>query len=279
MNETEKIAAQLKQLTGIEVDVFENSFLEKSLERRISETKCRSATEYGALLEKQPEEATHFIDSLQICYSEFFRNPLTFAVLEQLILPFLIAENTNKKNKELRVWTAACAAGQETYSVAMLLQEFNNGKISAIPYRIFATDQSELAISEAKQGVYSNTALNNLTTKRLNQWFTKQDNGETNDAHYTVLPLLKNHIDFSVFNLLNTELCCPAASIFGNFDLVVCCNLLFYYKAKYRKLIFDKIAKSMASGAFVITGETERDILIKHNYREVFVNSAIFIKR
>jgi chemotaxis methyl-accepting protein methylase len=58
----------------------------------------------------------------------------------------------------------------------------------------------------------------------------------------------------------------------------MCCNLLFYYKPESRKSILEKISNTVASGGYLITGETERDILLKNNYKEVFEASAIFRK-
>jgi len=108
--------------------------------------------------------------------------------------------------------------------------------------------------------------------KRVKQWFTKH--ADT----YTIKPELKENIDFSVFDLFSEQLSAPPASIFGDFDLVVCANLLFYYKPEYQKVIVLKTGSSLANNGYLVVGETERDILQKHNYHEVFPQSAIFQK-
>jgi chemotaxis protein methyltransferase CheR len=90
---------------------------------------------------------------------------------------------------------------------------------------------------------------------------------------------LKNNIDFSVFDLLSGQFSCPPASIFGEFDIVVCANMLFYYKNKYRQAILEKTGNCMANAGYLVTGETERQILIDHNYSEAFPQSAIFRKK
>jgi chemotaxis methyl-accepting protein methylase len=74
-----------------------------------------------------------------------------------------------------------------------------------------------------------------------------------------------------------TEKCiCPPESIFGNFDVVFCSNLLFYFQPINRQLIIDKVGHCLANGGYFITGETEREIIFHYNYREVFPYSAIF---
>lgn len=264
------ITELLLRSQGIDVSKYNNSFLDKSLQKRISETHCDSTEAYYNLLEQDKKEGVIFLGSLQISYSEFFRNPLTFAVLERLILPYIAARNRKNKQKGIRIWSAACAAGQETYSLAILLEELKNAGNQNISFRIFSTDQSASLIKEASEGKYSTDALDNLNFKRVKQWFSKC--GDT----YNVKPELKKNIDFSVFDLLNGQYGSPPASIFGDFDLVVCANLLFYYKPEYQVKIIEKICNCLADGAYLITGETEREILMRQNLHEAYPHSAIF---
>ncbi len=264
------IAQLLMQFHGIDVSPFDETFLEKSIQKRIAEINCLTPEDYYAFLRKNKKEGTRFLHSLFICYSEFFRNALTFGVLEHIVLPALIAKKLNSKQKEIRIWSAACAAGHEAYSLAMLLEELKNGNADKFSYRIFATDQSQAQIKEAQKGHYSDAALNNINLKRLDHWFAKQGYA------YAIKPELKTHINFSVFDLFNQELNAPPESIFGDFDLVICANLLFYYKPEYQKIILTKVNKCLAKGGFLMTGETERDILSKNDYNEVYLQSGIF---
>jgi chemotaxis methyl-accepting protein methylase len=207
-----------------------------------------------------------------VSYSEFFRNPLTFSVLERIVLPLLISTKQKKSRKEIRIWSAACAAGQEVYSLAMLLEETKLNTVQKINYRIFATDISESQIQIARDGCYNIEAFNLLIPKRISKWFSSQ--GE----NYFVDPVLKNWIEFSVFDQLNEKLSCPVTSIFGDFDIVFCSNLLFYYKPKFQKKILEKLSGSLTTDGYLITGETEREILFQLNYNEVYPHSAIFQK-
>ena len=265
------IAELMVQLQGIDIAKFDGPFLEKSLQKRITETHCDSVDGYYKLLEQNHNEAKAFIDSLQIHYSEFCRNTLTFATLEHIILPMLVYKNNLRK--EIRIWSAACAGGQEAYSLAMICEEIKSQSHDKFKYRIFATDQNEVCIDVAERGRYPGPALNRLKLKHANQWFSKH-----NDM-YTVKPALKSNIDFTVFNLFDGKLICPPASIFGDFDLIVCANLLFYYGPAFRKIIIEKLTASLADGGYLVTGETERDILMKFGYDEIFPQSAIFQKK
>jgi chemotaxis methyl-accepting protein methylase len=260
----------LLRAAGIDVSRYDPAFLERTLQKRLIETGCTCIEEYCVFLHQSSPERAAFSDSLRISYSEFFRNPLTFAVLEQIVLPAILLKKNNSGRREIRVWSAACAGGQEVYSLAILLEELLPCSAGNCSYRIFATDRSEQQVMEAKRGLYASAALNSLNLKRAGAWFTRQGDD------FAVLTGLKEHVEFSVFDLLNEELSCPPASIFGDFDLVVCANFLFYYKDCCRKTILGKTGSALAHDGYLVSGETEREILMREQYREVFPQSAIF---
>jgi chemotaxis protein methyltransferase CheR len=270
--EIKDIVELINESQGTDISVFDKSFLVKSIESRRSLNGNMSLNEYYSLLSTNWCEVSLFIDSLRIAYSEFFRNPLTFSCIEQLILPALYAKKSKEKGKKIRIWSAACAAGQESYSLAILLDEMRENLEEDIDIRIFATDINEEELAKAEQGIFNSYHLNKVTQKRLQTYFVK------NDETYKIAPSLKKYLDFSYFDLLSNQRTCPTPSIYGDFDIVMCCNLLFYYKPESRKRIIEKISNTVASGGYLITGETERDILVKNNYKEVFEASAIFRK-
>lgn len=267
-----KMTELLFQSHGIDISKYDDDFIEKSIIRRIQHNNCTTEKDYLSFFSENKMEGALFLDSLFISYSEFFRNSLTFAVLENIVLPGILLKNTNNKKKEIRIWSAACAAGQEAYSLAMLLNEHKSAEGRMINFRIFATDYSDAQVMQAQQGQFQSVALNNLNLKRVTQWFKKR--GES----YFVKPELKERIDFSVFDLSCEDHSCPPNSIYGDFDIVLCANLLFYYNAEFRKKIMDKARHCLAKGGYVITGETEREIMLRYNFEEVYPHSCIFRK-
>lgn len=252
---------------------FDRDFLLHTLRRRMIENACILFDDYIHLVKENKQETACFIESLNIGYSEFFRNQLTFAVLETILLPSLALKSNEKNRKELRIWSAACADGQEAYSLAILLEEMNHSNPYPTNYRIFATDYNPLSIDKAAKGVFPADALNNITRQRINKWFNSVGD------HYIAKPELKKHIEFSVFDLLDNQLNCPSSSIFGDFDVVFCANLLFYFKSEYQNMIIDKSRKCLADGGYIITDEAERSIFLNANFIEAFPQSAIFKKK
>jgi chemotaxis protein methyltransferase CheR len=264
----------LEKTHGLRINVYDEEFLRKSIDKRLAETGIKTVSAYGEYLADNRAEAECFCQSLRINYSEFFRNSLTFALLEQQVLPALIAEKKQSGQKEIRIWSAGCAAGQEIWSVAMLLDELLTAKESPVSYRIFATDLSESDLAAACAGIYSAEAAGNICLKHLNSCFSRQG-----DA-YVVVPRLRSQVEFSVYDLLDEHSVCPADSLYGDFDLIFCCNLLFYYKPDIRQRIISKICRALSCDGFFVTGEAERDMVAKQErFCTVAPASAIFQKR
>jgi chemotaxis methyl-accepting protein methylase len=217
-------------MNTIEVSKYDASFLEKSMHKRAKTLHCISTEDYISLLQKNQEEKEIFLNSLKIGYSQFFRNSLTFSVLERLIIPLLPT-----KRKEIRIWSSACASGQEAFSMAILMEEFFHDTSERISYRIFATDFAENQIEKALSGIYHFDSMQNVNLSRLTKWFTQKGD------YYEIHSALKEQIDFSVFDLFDERHSSPPRSIFGNFDIVFCANLLFYYKEAFQNVILTKI--------------------------------------
>jgi chemotaxis methyl-accepting protein methylase len=269
----EDITRVMRKIYGKDIYPFEESFLQKTLEKRLSLNSINSFASYSVYLSENRAEADALIRALTISFSEFFRNPLTFALLEQLVLPLLMDEKEKSGRPEIRVWSAACAAVQEPYSIAMLLDELLTARCSSVSYRIFATDFSETDLALAHKGVYDFGAVRNLRVKHLHDYFNAS--GET----YSIIPRIRTHVDFSCYDLLDEHSVSPPASIFGGFDLVLCSNLLFYYKPEMREIILDKAYRSLSPNGYLVTGEAERDMISgRKGLRAVAPPAAIFQK-
>ncbi len=257
---------------GTDISMFDESFVNKTILHQMDLTGCVDMGDYSRLVAENETEAAVFTGLLQVSYSEFFRNPLTFSVLESIVLPEMVFRKTNNKSKEIRIWSAACAGGHEPYSLAIILENLI-GQNDKMRYRIFATDQDETQINKARKGEYCKECAGNVRQKQLEKWFVQSGNS------LSVIPELKKNIKFSVFDLLSKQYSSPPESIYGDFDLVICANVLFYYKPAVQMIIMDKIRESLADDGLLITGETEREILKTGKFKEVFPQSAIFRKK
>ena len=271
MTTNESLLQAFKNLYQIDLSAYDEDFLTKIVQQRMDDTRCLIPDYYIGLLQNDPGEVKLLQNALKVAYSEFFRNPLTYIVLEKMVLPDLISEKQRQNKKEIRIWTMATATGHEAYTLAIILQELMEiYKPEKLSFRIFATDHDQQLINQAKRGVYSIQSLNKMNNGRLKKWFVEES------GHYRINPILTKRIDFSVFDLFDTECTCPPNSIFGDFDLILCSNLLFYYKEGYRNQILNKAKLCLTKEGYIVTGETERDMLPPLHYKELYPHSAIF---
>jgi chemotaxis protein methyltransferase CheR len=259
---------------GRDISAYDEAFLLKSLEKRLTATGIGSPADYSEYLLGNASEAETLSCSLDISFSEFFRNQLTFALLEQLILPGIISEKERNGRGEIRVWSAGCAAGQEAYSVAILLDELTaDRRNNAVSFRLFATDRSASELELARQGTYDSAAVRNVRQRHVQRYFISKEES------YQVVDDLKARVDFSSYDLLDERLGCPSESIYGDFDIVFCGNLLFYYRPKIRQFILNKIYRCLSPGGYLVTGEAEREIVAQHEcFRAIVTPSAVFQK-
>ena len=262
----------LRETYGKDISGYDVAFLARSLAKRVAGTGAMSASDYLRRLVEDRSEADGFFDFLNITYSDFFRSPLTFGHLEQLLLPNLFLEVARAGRAELRVWVAGCAAGQEAWSVAMLLEDLAAARGHSLPFRIIATDISEAGLALARAGTYDQRAMQNVRLRHLREYFLKK--GET----YTVGPLLRSHVEFSRYDLLDERSICPPTSLYGDFDLILCCNLLFYYRADHLQRILDKLCRALAPDGYFVTGEAEREAVANHpGFRSVVLPAAAYL--
>jgi chemotaxis methyl-accepting protein methylase len=245
----EGLIAALSRAVDRDLTVYDAAFLATALEKRLAATGVERSAAYLDHLAADPAEVEVFCRALNVTYSEFFRNPLAFALLETIVLPGLAQEKVQSRHPEMRVWSAGCAGGQEAYSIAILLDE-----LAAAP-RIFASDIVAAELDAARQGVYGPAALQNVRLRHLRKYFT---GGAGGAEVFTVSPQLRERVDFSCYDLLDVRSTCPPASIYGEFDLVFCSNVLFYYRPDLRQAILAKLHGCLAPGGYLVTGEVER---------------------
>jgi len=264
----------LGETHGLDISPYDELFLLKSINRGVLATGSGSIAAYGDRLAGCLTEAAAFCDSLRVTYSEFFRDPLTFAVLERLVLPSLVPSNGESGRREIRVWSAGCAAGQEAWSVAILLEELSRTLPEPLAYRVFATDLPGPGLDVARTGIYDAEAVGNVRLRHLREHFTREGKA------YSIASGLRAKVEFSAYDLLDERSASPASSIYGDFHLILACNLLFYYRPAIRDRVLGKLCRALSPGGYLVVGETERESVTKQaGLRTVTAQSPVFQRK
>jgi chemotaxis methyl-accepting protein methylase len=257
--------------TGRNIFVYDESFLLKSLGKRLTKNAIENMSAYLDFVTDNLAEGAEFFRSLNITYSEFFRDPLTFSLLEKTILPGLFQEKEKSCGTEIRIWCCGCSSGQEPYSVAILLDELAERIGVGCGFRVFATDSDESELELARRGMYQKAMIENVKFKHISNYFVQKG------GYYLIDAKLRDRIDFSDYDILDELSSSPPSSVYGDFDIVICSNLMIYYREDIRDFILNKLHRSLAPNGFLITGDAEAAIVRRSDgFQAVAAPCAVF---
>lgn len=232
------------------IDMDLTGYRRPTLSRRVSGRLAQvgmDAEQYIALCQTDAAECVNLLHSIAIHVSSFFRNPVVFELIAQSVLPRLLG-----KKDPLRVWSAGCAAGEEAYSMAILIQEeLEKPKNTDLHPVIFATDIDRDILKKAEKAFYSKESLKETKLRLIEPYFSPLNDG------FQLCSKVKNSVHFSVDDLLAPQTGAPADSIFGSFDIILCRNVLIYFSEKSQKQVFHKLYSSLAKGGYLILGDSE----------------------
>jgi chemotaxis protein methyltransferase CheR len=173
--------------------------------------------------------------------SSFFRDRTAFDQFRDLILPKLVAARAS--TRRLRIWCAACAAGQEPYSVAMLLDDT---RLAGWNIDLIATDFSAEMIARAEEGLYSHFEdQSGLAISRLVAHFSQEG------GSWRIHESLRRMVTFRQFNLLDSY------GWLDDLDVVFCRNVLIYFDRKTKVSVLDKISEILTPDGALMLGHAE----------------------
>ncbi|MET0372033.1 MAG: protein-glutamate O-methyltransferase CheR [Sphingobium sp.] len=190
--------------------------------------------------------------------SSFFRDLQIFDMLNRQILPHFHATRTDRT---LRIWSAGCSTGQEAYSLAIQLRN-DPARWRGWRIEILATDISTAAIEQARSGVFSQMDVQRgLAIGDLLKWF------EPAGDDWRASPDLRRMIDFRTDNLFEPR------GLVGQYDLVLCRNVLLYFAPERRQKVLALLAAHSHAQSVLLLGAGETvigqsdDFLVHPDFR------------
>jgi chemotaxis protein methyltransferase CheR len=178
----------------------------------------------------------------------WFRDVYPFNLLTTHFLPAV-----NKSQKKLRIWSSACASGQEPYSIAMTIADYKRDNPSAFSsgIEILATDFSTKMIAASSAGIYDELALGRgLDNQYRQRYFEAVDNKRYKNS-MKLKSSIKDMVTFKRFNLLGDY------STLGTFDIIFCRNVLIYFDGNQKTDILKKFAACLPKSGALLLGAAE----------------------
>ena len=223
---------------GIDFSLYKTTTVARRIQRRIDMMQVGNPQDYVEKLRREPEELDALYQDLLIGVTQFFRDPQAFELLEREVIPQIL--DRVPVDQEVRVW----CAGEEPYTIAMLLYEQLSARERPINVKILATDVHQQSLDLASAGVYGESQLANVEPRRLERFFTRRASG------YQIVPELRALIVFARHNVTRD-------APFTRMHLISCRNMLIYLQPPAQRTVLSLFHFGLATNGFLFLGPSE----------------------
>lgn len=238
----DKLLDVLKNKVGHDFSIYKENTINRRIQRRMDFHKLERVSDYLQYVRSHEKESFELFKDMLISVTSFFRDPQCFASLKR----YLAEEYLPKRKSEegLRAWVPGCATGEEAYSLGIVLAEAMSEAEVSCPVTIYATDLDTEAIAMARHGTFPQNIEADIEPKRLNRFFTKVED------RYRIKTDIRDMIVFAEQNVLRDP---P----FSNVDIVLCRNLLMYFKPTAQRHVIYQFAYALNKGGLLMLGPSE----------------------
>src|ERR1700733_524533 len=219
--------------------------------RRIKLLNLKSPREYWELLTapaSREAELRQLLNELTIGETCLFRSQPQLDALHKIILPELVMEKTKQVTKRLRIWSAGCSTGEESYTLAMNMMEQSERLLKGWTVEILATDLNDRSVDTAKSGIYGDYALRSTSEYFKRKYFSPLD-----EKKLEIRPEVKKLITFSRLNLQDDS----RMLFMKGMDLILCCNVLIYFDGPSKAKVVNHYYSNLNFGGYFFLGTSE----------------------
>ncbi len=239
-----KIFILLRSQTGHDFSMYKLNTILRRIKRRMVVHQIETMEDYVKYLHREPDEAAALFADLLIGVTNFFRDPGAFKVLEEEVIPKLFAGKA--ADSTIRLWSAGCSTGEEAYSLAILLAEYQEAIKRSFKVQIFATDIDSQAIGVARAGKYPSSITADVSPERLARYFSADSDGNFFRVHKAVRDML-------VFSEQNVTKDPP----FSKLDLICCRNVMIYMDGELQRKLIPMFHYALNPGGYLFLGTSE----------------------
>jgi two-component system, chemotaxis family, CheB/CheR fusion protein len=255
----------IKSQLPLDFTEYKRATLFRRIRRRMVHHQLDHPASYLAFLKEYPLELQALAKDFLISVTTFFRDAPAFEIIERDILPAL----AGKAGEEpLKIWVAGCATGEEAYSLAMLVAEYqdkNQSDIAQREVKIFATDLDQAALGIASRGVYPAGIAKNVLPARLERFFNREGEG------FKVKQDIRSMLIFARHDLVKNPPYC-------HIDLITCRNVLIYLNPSLQKKILTMLHFGLRQGGYLLLGSGENAQLLAPQLQEIDKKWKIYQK-
>ena len=246
----DRLSRLIYDQSGITLNQEKKIMLEGRLRRRINVLKLGSYREYCDYLfdggGHESEELVSLIDVVTTNKTDFFREKAHFDYLVAKALPELVSAETG--GRELLFWSAGCSTGEEPYTLAIVLTEYQQTH-PGFRFRILATDISTTVLEKAELAVFHADVVAPVPVDLQRKYFMRSRDRDSGKMR--VVPELRKMIEFRRLNLMED---------FGLDELahaIFCRNVIIYFDRPTQERLFNKFSDRLVPGGYMFVGHSE----------------------
>jgi chemotaxis protein methyltransferase CheR len=225
-----------------------------------------------ATLPDQSPEWRRLASHLTVGETYFFRDRACFDALEQRVLPSLIAARRAAGLSRLRLWSAACATGEEAYSLAILLDRLLPDPADWA-LTILATDINPEALEAVRRGCYRNWSFRETPAWIRDRYFHRHG-AET----FEVAPRIRGMVTVAPLNLAEDGYPAVVTNT-SAMDLILCRNVLMYFTREAQRAVVARLQRALVTGGWLVVSPAEASAELLHPLVPVPFPGAILYQK
>jgi two-component system, chemotaxis family, CheB/CheR fusion protein len=261
--ELEALLDYLKRNRGFDFTGYKRASLTRRIRKRIQAVSIDSYAAYRDYLDIHPAEFEELFDTILINVTSFFRDEDAWDFLRAEVVPQLLAQKS--PHEPIRVWSAACATGEEAYSLVIAFAEVMGADEFRERVKIYATDVDEQALIAARQAAYAAKDVETLPPEIVERYF------ERSESRYLFRRDLRRAVVFGRNDLIQDA---PISRI----DLLACRNALMYFDAATQARIVSRFSFALNEGGYLLLGRAETLLTYTSMFAPVDLKRRIFRK-
>jgi chemotaxis protein methyltransferase CheR len=246
----QKLSAFIYSQYGIKMPEVKKVMLQSRLQKRLRELKMESYEQYCDLIFSKDGEAmelVHMIDVVTTNKTDFFREPSHFDFMTQTVLPEFVIRD--KSGKVLKIWSAGCSSGEEVYTLAIVLSEFQQ-EHKSFDFSIFGTDISTRILQKAVDAIYTEERASNIPVDIKKKYFLRSKDRVKPTVR--VVPDLRKKAVYQRLNFMDDYY-----PVNETFDVIFCRNVLIYFDRPTQQSVINKLCSKLRSGGYFFLGHSE----------------------
>jgi len=255
--------------TGLKLDERRQKQIRELLDSSLEKTPVDKLIQLLRQVDYQHELWQAFLRIITVGETYFFRNQAHMKALRYHVLPRIIEERRRSGYKQLRLWSAGCATGEEPYTLAMLLDELLPD-LDSWSISILATDINATYLEYARKGIYQQRSFRLETPDYVKlRWFEEQKDGQH------ISPRIRKLVNFQSLNLVLETYPSPVHGI-SNMDLILCRNVTIYFELDTTRAIMDRLYRTLQPTGWLVIGHSEPqigvyDAFVTHNFENAIL--------